>query len=117
MTTDPRAAPLPRPVTLLLGRAPDIETAVARLNGETARLLTLTGTGGVGKTRLALAVAATMAEAFGAGVGFIRLDVVSDPALVPSMIVRGLGLSEMAAAPTDQIAAHVGDARFLLVLD
>lgn len=114
----PLAAPPPPPLTPLLGRERDlgaIETALLR---ERARLLTLWGPAGVGKTRLAIAAAATLGDAFPDGVAFVDLAPLSDPALVADALARALG-----AAPADPaeiyeaLAAHLHGRRLLLVLD
>ena len=84
----------------------------------TFRLLTLTGPGGVGKTRLALAVAAVVADEFPDGVTFVPLTPITDPALVPSAIITALGVREAGdAALIDRLKAILRDKRHLLVLD
>src|SRR3989442_387035 len=86
---------LPAQTTLLIGRAREIETAIGCLHRSDARLVTLTGVGGTGKTRLALQVAAELcadavegddgrAAAFTDGVFLVQLSAIRDPALVPS---------------------------------
>jgi transcriptional regulator with XRE-family HTH domain len=93
-----QAATLPLPPTALMGREHE-EAAIRHLlqrAGEPggARLLSLIGPGGVGKTRLALAVAAASQESYADGVAFVDLSALRDPALVPSTIAQALGIRE-----------------------
>jgi predicted ATPase len=82
------------------------------------RLLTLTGTPGVGKTRLALAVAAELTPRFPAGVGFVALAPLADAGLVDSSIRQALGVREAAGLPAPQaVAAAIGERRLLVLLD
>ena len=82
------------------------------------RLLTLTGSGGCGKTRLSLQLAADSLEQFPDGVWLVELAPLSDPALVPQTIATVLGLKEEAGKPFAQtLAAHLRDRRLLLILD
>ena len=107
---------LPMALTRLIGR--EQETAeVARLLGAT-RLLTLFGTGGVGKTRLALEVAATIQAGYPQGVWFVELAALADPASVPLAITTTLGLHEEAGQPhLATLVAALRSRRLLLVLD
>ncbi len=106
---------LPVQLTSFVGRA-EIEAASARLRG--ARLLTLTGPGGTGKTRLALQLAAELGEEFPDGVFFVALDAVADPGLVPSAIAIGLNLgSTSAEPPLERVVDYASRRRMLLVLD
>ena len=73
---------LPTPLTSLVGREADVATARRMVLEEGVRLLTLTGPGGVGKTRLALRIAEEIAAAFPDGCAFVPLAPISDPALV-----------------------------------
>jgi predicted ATPase len=81
------------------------------------RLLTLTGPGGVGKTRLALEIAAQVQHDFAGGVCFVSLASLSDPALVLPTIVRALGLGKSAQAPLDYLQQVLHDQHLLLLLD
>ena len=92
--------------------------AAAREALEGARLLTLTGPGGTGKTRLSLQVAAEAAEQFADGVFFVPLDSIVDPALVGSAILNALGTQESPSRTTaEQLITYLRDRRTLLVLD
>ena len=90
MTAPPtRETHLPRPLTRLIGRDAERREIVGLLREERVRLLTLTGPGGVGKTRLAVQVAADLVEDFSDGVWFVDLSPLEDPALVPATIAQG----------------------------
>lgn len=109
--------PLPVPLSSFVGRQHELSD-VRRLL-ETARLLTLTGAGGIGKTRLALEVARALdQEASSLQVALVELAALNDPAMVPSNIARALGVLEQPARPLlDTLADAVGARRLLLVLD
>src|SRR5215467_6389873 len=108
---------LPAPLTPLLGREQEVDTLQQLLRHTEVRLVTLTGPGGVGKTRLALQVATGLIEDF-ADVFFVPLSSLLDPALVPSAIARVLGLkeAEMQTLP-EQLKAYLQQRHLLLVLD
>jgi predicted ATPase/transcriptional regulator with XRE-family HTH domain len=116
-----RLPDLPVPPTPLVGREREVATARALLrpNGiEGTRLLTLTGPGGVGKTRLALAIAAALATDFQDGVVWVDLAPLRDPALVPAAVARALGVRETGERPlAEMLVTVVGSRRLLLVLD
>ena len=82
------------------------------------RLVTLTGTAGVGKTRLALKVATTLAEGYPGGAWLVELAPVADPVLVPAAVATALGARERPGQPlTETLASHLHHRRMLLVLD
>src|SRR5215470_14681050 len=90
---------LPAPLTLLIGREREIAAVSALLSRPEVRLVTLTGTGGVGKTRLALGVAAAVSSDFTDGICFVALAPLADPELVASMIAQAFGVREQVSQP------------------
>jgi predicted ATPase/transcriptional regulator with XRE-family HTH domain len=106
------------PLTPLLGREENVMAVCALLRRPEVRLVTLTGTGGIGKTRLALRVATELRGDFADGVCFISLAPLDDPALVVSTIAQALGLKETEyRTPFDLVQAALRDKRLLLLLD
>jgi predicted ATPase len=109
---------LPTPLTPLVGREQEIAAVCALLLRPEVRLVTLTGTGGVGKTRLAVHVAAEVLADFPDGVFFVSLASLSDPALVLSTIAQILDVKESGARPLSELlTACLRDKHLLLCLD
>ena len=109
---------LPMPPTPLVGRERDLEEVTGFLCRREARLLTLTGTGGVGKSRLALQAARDAGEFFADGVAFIALAPLNSAELVVPSIVRSFGLRETAGqSPREALGSYLRARRLLLTLD
>jgi len=107
---------LPTQLTTFIGREREIAQGLDLLRG--TRLLTLTGPGGTGKTRLSLQLAAEAAGDFSDGAFWVPLAPISDPELVPSTIAHGLGVQVGGKErPLDRVVEHLRGKRLLLVLD
>jgi predicted ATPase len=114
----PGPRPLPVDATSLVGREEAIEEVAGLVELPGVRLVTLTGLGGIGKTRLAVAVGERLADRFGAGTAFVPLAAVTDPGLVLASVARAVG-AELAGAgsPLEALVEYFGDDRWLLILD
>jgi non-specific serine/threonine protein kinase len=119
--TMPTVAPrhnLPVPPNALVGLECEVATVLARLQDPALRLLTLTGVGGVGKTRVALAVGAALVAHYPDGVWLVELAPLADPAGVPSGVAGALGLREEPNRPLPTtLVQHLLYRKLLLVLD
>jgi predicted ATPase/DNA-binding CsgD family transcriptional regulator len=109
---------LPTPLTSLIGRGAEVRAVVDLIQQPYPRLLTLTGPGGAGKTRLALAASARLLDRFVDGVFFVDLSALRDPTLVPSTIAQSLGVHETGdEALIQTVQRHLTQRSALLVLD
>jgi len=110
--------PLPLSVTSLVGREQDIDELAGLVIRPEVRLVTLTGPGGIGKTRLAVAVGERLGDRFGAGTAFVPLDTVTRSELVLAAIGRAVAAELTGAgSPLQALAEIFGDDRWLLILD
>jgi predicted ATPase len=110
--------PLPVTTTSLLGREEAVGEVAGLVERPGVRLVTLTGPGGVGKTRLAVAVGERLRDRFAAGTVFVPLEAVTDPGLALRGIGRAAG-ADLAgtSAPVEALAETFGDGAWLLILD
>lgn len=107
---------LPKQLTSFVGRERELAEVRRLLAG--TRLLTLTGPGGIGKTRLSLQAGAEAMDDYPDGVWFVELAAITDPELVPQAVASVLGVMEEAGRPVaDALVTHVADRRLLLILD
>jgi predicted ATPase/DNA-binding winged helix-turn-helix (wHTH) protein len=110
---------LPVPRTSLIGREHQVEQAAALLLRPDVRLLSFTGPGGAGKTRLAIAVAAAVADRFTAGLQFVGLAAITDPDLVMTAVAREFEIQQAASRTIPELIGDrlQGSGPFLLLLD
>ena len=106
-----------RPPSTLIGRENSVAAATAMLRRPEVQLLTISGPGGVGKTRLAHAVASAAEDEFADGIVFVALQAVLDPGHVVGTIARSLGLFDGEGDLEERLIAHLGDRALLLVVD
>jgi predicted ATPase len=117
-TLDTRPNNLPVQLTQFIGRQDDVQAVRALIERPEVRLVTITGPGGMGKTRLALQVGADLLDAFRDGVFVVTLDTLTDATLVPAAIARVFGLRESPDVPAiTTLADHLQGKQVLLVLD
>jgi predicted ATPase/DNA-binding XRE family transcriptional regulator len=109
---------LPVQPSSFIGRERELDEIGAQLRRDDVRLLTLTGPGGVGKTRLALQVAAVVVDRFPDGAVFVSFGSLADPDLVPPTIAASLGLKEVGREPIlERMLEYLQDRRLILALD
>ena len=110
--------PLPAPPTSFVGREREVAAVAALLRRDGVRLVTLTGPGGVGKTRLAVRVAEELAGAFPDGAAFVALAPVADPDLVAPTLAQALGVRDAGDRPlVERLGDALRDRALLLLLD
>jgi len=117
-STPPTLRSLPATSTSLIGREPDIAEVSTLLATPGVRLVTLTGPGGIGKTRLAIAVGERVEDRYPGGLVFVALASITDPAAVLPRLAAAVGAAVQGARPAlDVLVEHIGDTTTLLVLD
>src|SRR5262249_52033742 len=117
-TLDSSLYNLPRQTTPLIGREQEIDASMTLLRRADTALLTLTGPGGIGKTSIAVAVAARLIASFVDGIYFVELASIRDVAMVPSAIAQSLGIKEAGDASLMQILKQrLQHKQTLLLLD
>src|ERR1022692_2628681 len=118
--SEPRPSNLPVPRTAFIGREPEAAALRQLLGRDDVRLVTITGPGGIGKTRLALQVAGEIGHQFPSGVCFVSLSVVGEPGLIASAIAQAVGVREVGnQSALESLKDYLGglDQPMLLLLD
>lgn len=114
----PAPATLPQPPTPFVGRRNELDEIAQTVNQPHCRLLTLVAPGGMGKTRLAIAAAGELSDAFDQGVAFVDLQSVTDAALLTAAVCNALGLTPSPQeTPEEQLLRYLGEREMLLILD
>jgi len=114
--SDSKLTNLPEALTSFIGREREMVEVKRLLAGK--RLVTITGAGGIGKTRLAMQAAAEVVDAYGDGVWLAEFASIRDPSLVATTIAQTLGVPERAGTPaTELLCAHLKSRQVLLILD
>ena len=115
-TLDVRASNLPPPDTSFVGRDREVGELVGAIEG--ARMVTLTGAGGIGKTRLSVQTASTLLDTFPDGVHFVSLAALQDASLLPKVVATSLEVAERAGTPiVDALVSALRTRESLLILD
>ena len=115
-TLDAHPNNLPLQLTSFIGRERELEEVKCKLAA--SRLVTLIGTGGTGKSRLALQVAADLTDRFSQGVWFVDFSALTEPGLVPQSVAAVLSIREEGQRPlTETLSDRIGDQELLLILD
>jgi predicted ATPase/class 3 adenylate cyclase len=117
VTPSRKRVELPEQPSAFIGRTAELDEIGQRLAHDGIRLLTLTGPGGIGKTRLSLCAAAAQADRFEEGVFFVDLSTTRDSESVLAAIAAALGLTETREEPLAEITDRIGEGHLLLVLD
>src|SRR2546423_348303 len=107
----------PTPPTPLLGRERELKALAELLRNDEARLVTLTGIGGIGKTRLALELVRRLAPEFRNGSAVATLATIREPGLVPRAVLEALGIPEVGQDSEQLLAKSLADSELLLLLD
>jgi len=120
VAVEPRSrptAPLPRPTTRLIGRDTDVAQVLDLLVDPDVRMVTIVGPGGIGKSRLAVAVAEGAKQRYPDGVVYVELASLREPSLVLPTIAKTLGIEEPGTSADALLRDQLAEARMLIVLD